>query len=248
MISGAGHSFCLLLHLSGLRRRLDTPNVYGMTKTTDTNSQDGLTVDNRLHWTSPERNKDAILQVLRDHIPHTPDQGRLCLEIAAGSGQHAAHFAARLPDTVWQATDPDPRHVASIQAWLNWAGLTKTPAPFCLDTRNRPWQIRSADAILCVNMIHISPWDSCISLFEEASVILSEEGVVYLYGPFAICGKHTAHSNVAFDESLKSQNPSWGVRDLDHVSATARKHGFRLNATVEMPANNLSVIFRRAYQ
>ena len=213
-----------------------------------TSSLESSTVDDRLHWPAPERNKDSILQVLRDYIPHKPGQVQLCLEIAAGSGQHAAHFAAGLPDTVWQASDSDPRHVASIQAWLDWTGLINTPKPLCLDTRNRPWPIRSADAVLCINMIHISPWDSCISLFDEASAILSEEGVVYLYGPFAIGGKHTSHSNVAFDESLKLQDPSWGVRDLNDVSATARKYGFCLIATVKMPANNLSVIFRRVHQ
>ena len=204
-------------------------------------------VDDRLHWPSPERNKHAILQVLREHIPHTPGQDRLCLEIAAGSGQHAAHFAAGLPDTIWQASDPNPRHVASIQAWLDWTGLTKTPAPLCLDTRNRPWPIQSADAVLCINMIHISPWESCISLFDEASTILSKEGVVYLYGPFSIGGKHTSQSNIAFDESLQSQDSSWGVRDLNDVSAIARRHGFRLIANLGMPANNLSVIFTRTH-
>ncbi len=213
-----------------------------------TSSQEGSPVDDRLHWPAPERNKDAILQVLRAHMPHTPGQDRLYLEIAAGSGQHAAHFAAGLPDTIWQASDSDPRHVASIQAWLDWAGLTKTPEPLCLDTRNRPWPIQSADAILCINMIHISPWESCISLFDEASTILSKEGVVYLYGPFKIGKKHTSQSNIAFDESLKAQDSSWGIRDFNDVSATARKHGFLLSANVQMPANNLSLIFRRTHQ
>ncbi|MBN07693.1 MAG: SAM-dependent methyltransferase [Rhodospirillaceae bacterium] len=213
-----------------------------------TSSQEVSTVDDRLHWPAPERNKDAILQVLREYIPHTPGQDRLCLEVAAGSGQHAAHFAARLPDTIWQASDPDPHHLASIQAWLDRTGLTKTPKPLCLDTRNRPWPIQSADAVLCINMIHISPWESCISLFDEASNILSREGVVYLYGPFTIGGKHISPSNTAFDESLKSQDTSWGVRDLNEVSAVARQHGFRLSANLAMPANNLSVIFRQTHQ
>ena len=211
-------------------------------------SQEVSAVDERLHWPAPERNKDAILQVLREYIPHTPGQDRLCLEIAAGSGQHAAHFAARLPDTIWQASDPDPHHLASIKAWLDWTGLTKTPEPLYLDTRNRPWPIQSADAVLCINMIHISPWESCISLFDEASTILSREGVVYLYGPFTIGGKHISPSNIAFDESLKSQDTGWGVRDLNEVSAVARQHGFRLSAKLAMPANNLSVIFRRTHQ
>ena len=219
-----------------------------MTDPIVTSSQEISTVDERLHWPSPERNKDAILQVLLEHIPHTPGQDRLCLEIAAGSGQHAAHFAASLPDTIWQASDPDPRHLASIKAWLDWAGLKKAPKPLYLDTRDRPWPIQYADAVLCINMIHISPWESCISMFDEASTILSRKGVVYLYGLFTIGGEHTSQSNIAFDESLKSQDPSWGVRDLNDVSTTARKYGFRLSANVKMPANNLSVIFRRTHQ
>ena len=207
-------------------------------------AQDKGAENSRLQWPAPERNKDAILEVLVNHIFHTPRQIQKCLEIGAGSGQHAAYFAAKLPDTVWQATDPDPRHVTSIQAWFDLAGLKNTPAPVLLDTRERPWPIRNADAIFCINMIHISPPESFISLFDEATSILSKGGIVYLYGPFSIGGHQVARSNIDFDNKLKAQDPRWGIRDLNEVSTTAKKYGFHLVKTIEMPANNLSVIFK----
>ena len=204
------------------------------------------TVDDRLHWPAPERNKDAILQVLRStYLTLQAKIGYVSrLPLAAGNMPPISP-----PDCQIQSgrLDRTP-HLASIQAWLDWTGLTKAPEPLCLDTRNRPWPIQSADAVLCINMIHISPWESCISMFDEASTILSREGVLYLYGPFTIGGKHTSQSNIVFDESLKSLDPSWGVRDLNDVSTTARKHGFCLSANVKMPANNLSVIFKKTHQ
>ena len=197
--------------------------------------------DDRRIAPAAERNKGPILEVLRRVLP----QQGLVLEIASGTGQHAAHCAAHLPGLVWQPSDRDTGAHASITAWAAHGGLSNVRPPLTLDVTQEPWPLERANAIVCINMIHISPWDASIGLMRGAERLLPPGGVLYLYGPYKRGGAHTAPSNAAFDESLRQQNPAWGVRNLEDVAALASRHGFDLEEVVEMPANNLSVILRR---
>lgn len=194
-------------------------------------------------WTAPaaERNRGPILAVLQRVLPPTG----LVLEIGSGSGQHAVHFAAALPRLAWQPSDPDPACRESIRAWIVHMNARNVRDPIALDVRNQPWPIAHADAVVSINMIHIAPWPATGALFAGASEVLPESGVLFLYGPFQRGGRHTAPSNAAFDASLRAQNPEWGVRDLDVVAVRARETGFELVETVDMPANNLSVVWRK---
>ena len=198
-------------------------------------------MDARRHAPAAERNREPILAVLRDALP---SEG-LVLEIAAGTGQHAVHFAAALPGLTWQPSDPDPGARASIDAWREQAGVDNLRPALELDVTRRPWPLENADAIVCINMIHISPWACTEALVENAAGILPAGGVLFTYGPYKREGEHTAPSNEAFDESLRARNPAWGVRDVDEVADAARRHGLELDAIHEMPANNLSLVFRR---
>ena len=188
-----------------------------------------------------ERNKDAILDVLRQVLP---ERG-LVLEVASGTGQHAVHFAAALSGVSWQPSDPDPENRASIAAYVSASGLKNAAAPIAVDARDASWPIDAADAIVCINMIHIAPWAAAEGLFSGAARLLSEGKPLVLYGPFKRGGRHTAPSNAEFDASLKRRDAAWGVRDLDDVTALAQRHGFELDREVPMPANNLTVVFRR---
>jgi hypothetical protein len=195
----------------------------------------------RRHAPAAERNAEPILQVLKRVLPargHT-------LELASGTGQHICHFAAAFPDRTWQPSDPDPAMRASIEGWRHHLDLSNVEAPVDLDVHSLPWPIASVDAILNINMIHISPWSACQALVRGASAALPKDGVLFLYGPYRIGGEHTSSSNARFDESLRTRDPSWGVRDLDEVVALAAHHGLRFVERVAMPANNFSVIFRR---
>ena len=198
-------------------------------------------LDRRLHAPATARNRDAILAVLRAHLPARG----LVLELASGSGEHAAHFAAALPDLVFQPSDPDDAARASIDAWAAAAGSANLRPALALDATAARWPIAAADAVLCINMIHIAPWRAAEGLVAGAARVLSQGGVLYLYGPFKRDGAHTAPSNQAFDASLRGQNPEWGVRDLEAVAALAARAGFAPPQIVPMPANNLSVIFGR---
>ena len=200
-----------------------------------------MTAGRRLESAAAERNKAPILGVLARVLP---DSGTV-LEIASGTGQHVVHFARALPALTWQPSDADPQARASIAAWLAHEKLPNVRAPLDLDVRTRPWPIAECDAIVCINMIHISPWAATQALFAGAEERL-RDGVLYLYGPYRVNGGHTAPSNQAFDRSLRAQDPEWGVRDLADVTALAGRHGFELVETVQMPANNLSVVFRAA--
>ncbi len=188
------------------------------------------------------RNRDPILDVLRAHLP----PAGLILEIASGSGQHAVHFAAALPNHIFQPSDPDATARASIDAWTADSGLPNVRPALALDAMAAAWPIAAADAVLCINMIHISPWASAGGLFEGAARILPPGGLLYLYGPYKRGGLHTAASNEKFDATLRLQNPEWGVRDLEAVEALARDNHFSSPGIVAMPANNLSLIFRLA--
>lgn len=196
--------------------------------------------DDRLNYTATRRNQAPILDVLARVLP---ERG-LVLETASGSGQHLCHFARALAHLSWQASDPDPRCRRSIDAWARAEGLD-LPAALDLDVRRRPWPVAAADAVLSINMIHIAPWDACLRLLAGTADILPPGGLLYLYGPFRMGGRHTADSNARFDAMLRQENPAWGVRNLDDVTAEAAARGLRLAETVAMPANNLSVIFRK---
>jgi len=187
------------------------------------------------------RNRDPILAVLRRYLPA---QGTV-LEIAAGTGEHAEYFAPHFPHLAWQPTDVDPDALASIEAHRVAANAPNLRAPIELDVTAPVWPATRADAILSINMIHISPWAAAQGLMAGAARILPEGGVLYLYGPFKENGEHTAPSNAAFDESLRSRDPAWGVRDTGDVRALADEHGFDFVERVAMPANNLSLVFRR---
>lgn len=197
--------------------------------------------DRRLEYPATLRNRNAILDVLRGVLPATG----LVLEIASGSGEHVVHFAQALPDLTFQPSDPEDAALQSIKAWTQDTGAANVLPPVMLDAAADRWPVATADAILCINMIHISPWRATQGLFRGASKLLSEESPLYLYGPYRRAGVVTAPSNEAFDESLKARNPEWGLRDLETVTALAREEGFSAPAVTEMPANNLSVVFRR---
>jgi SAM-dependent methyltransferase len=199
------------------------------------------TSDPRLYRPHVARNRDPILDVLRRVLP---SRGTV-LEIASGSGEHAAYFAKELPSLIWQPTDPDMRALSSIAAHRVEANAANLLAPMQLDVTSARWPIERADAVMCNNMIHISPWAATEGLMAGAGRILPAGGVLYLYGPYKVGGRHAAPSNEEFDTYLRSQNAAWGIRDLDDVTALAKHHNFALVETVQMPANNLSIIFRR---
>lgn len=187
-----------------------------------------------------DRNKGPILEVLRRVLPASG----LVLEIASGTGQHAVHFAQGLTSIEWQPSDPDAASRESIAAWSAKAALANLRPVLEFDVCASHWPVRSADAIVCINMIHISPVASTFALFDGAARVLPAGGVLVLYGPYKRGGGHTAPSNEAFDMQLRSQNPEWGVRDLEWVTQLARERGLVLAETVQMPANNLCVVFR----
>ncbi len=198
--------------------------------------------DSRLFAPAVARNRDPILAVLRQILP---SKG-VALEIASGSGEHVAHFAAALPDLSFQPSDPNPQARASIDAWIGQTGLRNIRPAVALDASGPAWPLSEADAILCINMVHISPWAATEGLFRHAQEILAPGAPLYLYGPYLREGVTTAPSNLEFDASLRAQNPEWGLRDLAAVAAVARENEFSAPEVIEMPANNLSVIFRRA--
>src|ERR1700722_17238936 len=200
------------------------------------------TSDRRLYFPHVARNREPILEVLRRVLP---PQG-LVLEIASGGGEHAAYFASNLPGVIWQPTDANTEMFESIAAHRTAAGVANLLAPLHLDVTAEQWPVARAEAMVCCNMIHIAPWTVTEGLIAGAGRTLARDGVLYLYGPYKIDGRHTAPSNADFDASLRARNPLWGVRDLCDVSSLAKRHSFALEETVAMPANNLSVIFRRA--
>jgi SAM-dependent methyltransferase len=197
--------------------------------------------DARRHAPSTARNRGPILDVLRRRLP----RHGLVLEIASGAGEHAVFFARALPGLRFQPSDPDPAARASIDAWRAAEGLANVLPAVALDASAQAWPISAADAVLCINMIHIAPWAATVGLVRGAGKVLREGGVLYLYGPYCRDGAHTAPSNAAFDASLRARNPEWGVRDLEAVAALAAAHGFGPPAIEAMPANNLSLIFVR---
>jgi hypothetical protein len=187
------------------------------------------------------RNRDFILDVLRDVLPTTG----VILEIASGSGEHVIHLAKNLPALVFQPSDADQDALLSIAAWVKATGVANVRAPISLNASRSVWPIASADGVICINMVHISPWEATLGLIKGAAAVLPPASPLYLYGPYIREGFATAASNQAFDRSLRDRNPTWGLRDLQAVSAMAQSVGFSAPVITEMPANNLSVVFRR---
>jgi hypothetical protein len=190
------------------------------------------------------RNKAPLTEVLARHLPTSG----LILEIASGSGEHALHFATCFPSLTFQPTDPDAAALASIAAWQAEAQLPNLFPPLALDVMADAWPVPKADALLCINMIHIAPWEATAALLRGAARILPPDGMLFLYGPFKQGGVHTAPSNATFDDSLRMQDARWGVRDLEAIADLASAAGFAAPVVEAMPANNLSLIFRRRRQ
>jgi SAM-dependent methyltransferase len=193
--------------------------------------------------TSPSvaRNRDPILAVLQRFLP----QSGTVLEIASGTGEHAVHFAAGLPHLTWQPTDQDELALNSIAAHRSASGLPNLLAPLRLDAAAMDWPVERADAVVAINMVHISPWQATQGLMAGAMRVLPSGGVLYLYGAYKENGAHTSPSNEAFDADLRRRNPEWGVRGLEEVAKLAQAHDLELVERIPMPANNLSLVFRR---
>jgi cyclopropane fatty-acyl-phospholipid synthase-like methyltransferase len=200
-----------------------------------------MSADARRFAPAVARNKAAITEVLARHLPASG----VVLEIASGSGEHALHFAAQFPGLRFQPTDADAAALASIAAWRDEARLANLLPPVMLDMMAHPWPVQKADVLVCINMIHIAPWEATAALMRGASWILPPGGMLFFYGPFKRDGQHTAPSNAEFDASLRAQDACWGVRDLEAVACAASAAGFAAPVIESMPANNLSVIFRR---
>ena len=197
-------------------------------------------MDFRRHAPAAERNRGPILEVLCSVLPGSG----LVLEVASGTGQHVAHFAAALPALVWQPSEIDPQMHASIAAWT--IGLPNVRAPIALDATSAPWPVPALDVVYNANLIHIAPWKVCLGLLRGAGRHLEPGGLLVLYGPYCIGGQHTADSNAAFDRQLRDSDVRWGVRDLETVCDAAGRHGLRLEQRIAMPANNQTLILRRA--
>lgn len=184
------------------------------------------------------RNREAIADVLQQALPPTGT----VLEIASGSGEHCAFFAERFRQLRWQPSDPDATALASIQSWC--AGLANVAKPLAIEAA-ADWAVARADAVLCINMVHISPWDATLGLMQGAGRVLPPGGPLILYGPYRRAGVPTAPSNEAFDASLKARDPAWGLREVADMNSAASAHGLLFDRLVEMPANNIMLTYRR---
>ncbi|WP_136069345.1 DUF938 domain-containing protein [Modicisalibacter radicis] len=202
---------------------------------------DDSTGDARLFSPSVARNREPILEVLVTAL----DGAKQVLEIASGSGEHAVHFAAALPEVQWRPSDPEPQARASIAAWRDAAELDNLASPVELNVLERPWTVPDFDALVAINMLHIAPWEATEALLGEAGARLPDGGALFLYAPFLRDGVPTAPSNAAFDADLRRRDPSWGIRSLEAIRTLARANGLSIERIVEMPANNLSVVLRR---
>jgi SAM-dependent methyltransferase len=190
------------------------------------------------------RNAAPITEVLERLFADIRARKGTVLEIASGSGYHAAHFAKAFPELTWQPSDPDAVARENIAAHRAAASLANFAAPLALDVE-APWPAFSADAVVCINMIHISPWTATLALFKGAAEVLGPGGLLVTYGPYSIDGDFRGQGNVDFDISLKSRNPLWGIRDVKEVARVASDRGFTHTETVAMPANNLMLVFVR---
>ncbi len=194
-----------------------------------------------------ERNRSAILGVLREVLPPSGT----VLEVSSGTGQHAAYFAPELAPRRWQPSEFDRALIGSIEAWRERVPSARLLPPITLDACDALWPVEEAPpqppitAIVNINMIHIAPWRACLGLLAGAGRILPPQGMLYFYGPYQRGGVHAVASNADFDRSLQARDPQWGVRDLDEVEAAAKGEGLVLERVIEMPVNNLSVVFRK---
>jgi hypothetical protein len=188
------------------------------------------------------RNREPIADVLRDWLPSSG----LVVEIASGTGEHAAFFAGRFPNLEWQPSDVHPDALGSIGAWREEVRLPNLREPLVLDATSPDWPISSADAVLSINMVHISPWASALGLIEGAARALPPGGPLILYGPWLKDDIATAESNLAFDVDLKRRDPDWGLRRVEDFAAAALEKGLSLEDTRSMPANNLMLLLRLA--
>ena len=204
-------------------------------------------MDNRLFFPATKRNKTFIGDVLSRII----QKNGSILEIGSGSGEHGVAFQKRFPEIIWQTSDPDLRHRESISSWILYEKLNmKMPQPLAIDVEITPWEISSdlvlsLQVIVSINLIHISSWNCTRSLFKESGKLLSNGKYLMLYGPFKIDNEHISQSNYLFDKSLKMQNNNWGVRNLDEVNEEAYNNGFAQKELICMPANNLSIIYKK---
>lgn len=208
--------------------------------------------DGRLDAPAFHRNHEAIWSAMAGFlIGKTGQKAGNVLEIGSGTGQHVVTFARKSPGLTWWPSDIAPAHLASIAAWRRDAGLANVRAPQAIDLMDDSWTWRgdTADdrltAILCINVIHISPWPVTQHLMAGAGRLLRQGGTLFTYGPYMRDGRHTAPSNAAFDESLRARNPLWGVRDVADVTALAKEHGLTLARIAELPANNLVLTYER---
>ena len=205
-------------------------------------------MDNRLFFSATKRNRDCIGDVLSRIIK----KGSV-LEIGSGSGEHGVFFQKRFPGIIWQTSDPDLVHRKSISSWIEYEDLSKKmPQPLDIDVEKIPWKIplilaNSLQGIVSINMIHVAKWTCTMALFRESSKLLDEGKFLILYGPFKIENKHISQSNYFFDNSLKLQNDLWGIRNLEEVSEEAKENGFFQEKIIRMPANNLSIIYRKVF-
>jgi SAM-dependent methyltransferase len=201
----------------------------------------GVSTDNLPVSPSAERNKGPIAGILKRVLP---DHGTV-LEISSGTGQHVVHFAREMPDLTWQPSERDAPSLQSIERWMAAENLPNILAPLRIDVTELPWPAGNAAAIVCLNMIHIAPWPAAEGLIQGAKSVLGQGGILFLYGPYRRQGRPTAPSNETFDEQLRSRNLEWGLRNVEDVARYAMLHGFDPPEIHEMPANNLSLVFRR---
>ena len=208
-----------------------------------------LSNQDRLYFPATVRNRAPLGNALSELLP---EQGAV-LEIASGSGEHAVTFQRRFPGVLWQASDPDPIHCKSINAWIDYECLSsQMPPALKLDVLDQPWLIPEKitielKVVVAINLIHIAPWRCCQSLVEQASKYLPMGGRLILYGPYRRNGLHTSLSNEVFDQSLRERNPSWGVRDLEAVETLCTDAGFTSMHCIELPANNPFVSVLKAH-
>lgn len=193
-------------------------------------------------WPAAERNKEPILERLVDLLG---SREGLLLEVAAGTGQHAVHFASALPRWIYQPTDLDPEHLNTMEARVRESGLTNLRPPLRLDTTKSPWPVDRCDTIYCANMVHIAPWIAAEGLIAGAGRILEPEGFLLTYGPYRLEDRPTAASNERFDASLRQRNSSWGVRDVADLADLAQKANLWLEEKIAMPANNFLLVWRK---
>jgi hypothetical protein len=197
--------------------------------------------DLRLHAPAALRNRDLIAAILKERLPPSG----LVLEIASGTGEHCVRFGELLPNHVFQPSDLSRQARTSIDAWIASSGLTNVRPALNIDASLPDWPVAEAAAVICINMIHISPWPATKGLFFKAAKILAAGGILYVYGPFMRDGAHTSEGNAAFDADLREQNSDWGIRSIEALGELAASNGLSAPDIIPMPSNNFSLIFKR---